>query len=175
MCMQYLCKCICLWMCMHNESVHNFFCLTLYRFMWIFQRPLARSSFPGHGLTWGREDVPCWKGCVSPRLPHCWAVNQLVSLTAQQLQSAASHTPNHIGCYVPMKIVEGLMYVFDRNGQCQCEWSWHLSEWVRAVLLYVFCQVTFKAYIETVKRTYWLQPPTLCTQRLPIIQLTETL
>lgn len=66
--------------------------------------------------------------CISPRLPHCLAVNQLVSLTAQQLHSAASHTPNHIGCYIPMKITEGLMYVFDRKGHCQCEWSWHLSE-----------------------------------------------
>lgn len=67
------------------------------------------------------------------------------------------------------------MYAFDREGRCLCERSWHLSEWVMAMLLYVFCQETFKAYIETVKRTYWLQALTLCTQWLPIFHLSETL
>lgn len=73
-----------------------------------------------------------------------------------------------------MKILKGLMYVFDGKGQCYCEWSWHLPEWVMAMLLYVFCWETFKARTETVKWTYWLQPPTLCTLRLPIFHLSET-
>lgn len=56
-----------------------------------------------------------------------------------------------------------------------CEWRWHVSEWVMALLLYVFSQRTFKAVIETVKGTYWLQPLTRYTQWLPIFHLSETL
>lgn len=41
-------------------------------------------------------------------------------------------------------------------------------EWVMAMLLYVFCGWTFKAHIETVKRTYWLQPLTRWARWLPI-------
>lgn len=55
---------------------------------------------------------------------------------------------------------------------CVCVSEWlgltPRGERVRATLSHVCRRWTFKACMETVKRTYWLQALTLCTQWLPI-------
>lgn len=166
--------CIYLRVCVHDEYVCHFLCLSLSWCLWLFQRSLARSWKGRCSLLKGIGSLS--GNSISSRLPHCCAVNQLVSLTAQQQNLLLpTHPITSAATLLWSQILEGLMYAFDGESRCLSEWSWHLSEWVMAMLLYVFCQETFKAYIETVKRTYWLQALTLCTQWLPIFHLSETL
>ncbi len=158
-----------LWVCVP-------FPLSLSWCIWLFQKVSGSVHISPDMVGPVERDRSLSGNSVSPRLPHGWAVNQPVSLTAQQQNLLLpTHPITSAATLLWRKTVEGLMHAFDREGRCLCEWSWHLSEWVMAMLLYVFCQETFKAYTETVKRTYWLQAVTRCTRWLPIFHLSETL
>ena len=125
------------WLCTHTEHVCHYFSVLVHC---NFKRSLTQSSFPRLWLQ--REGVPCrrrltsfWKQYIS----HIAILLGCQSAGVLNSTMAPVHTPNHVSCYIPLKIEDGLMYVFDKKGQCLCEWIWHLSEWVMAMLFYVFC------------------------------------
>lgn len=116
---------------------------------------------------------------ITPSLPDCRTAGcQSDSASrANGWAFSASHTSNLISLCAPVKTVKGLMHLLIGTAAmcvcvCVCVSEWlgltpH-GEWVRATLSHVCRRWTFKACMETVKRTYWLQALTLCTPWLPI-------